>query len=97
MSRRRYLVAYDICNPTRLRTVHKVVLAYGDPLQYSVYLCDLTGVQLVELRTKLREIIHHDVDAVSIFDLGPTDGRTVWAVQHLGRPATEPDDGPAIW
>lgn len=97
MSRRRYLVAYDICEPGRLRTVHKLVLAYGERLQYSVYLCDLTGVQLIELRTKLREIIHHDIDAVSIFDLGPAEGRTVRAVQHLGRPATEPDDGPAIW
>ncbi len=76
--------------------VHKLVLAYGDPLQYSVYLCDLTDVELVSLRSRLRETIHHELDAVSLFDLGRTDARP-HRVEHLGRPATVPTDGPAIW
>lgn len=97
MERRRYLVAYDIANPRRLRAVHRIVVAHGDSLQYSVYLCDLTEVELVGLRGKLRDVIHHGEDAVSIFDLGLVSGSGVRRVQHLGRPATEPSDGPAIW
>ena len=97
MERRRYLVAYDIADPRRLRAVHRIVVAHGESLQYSVYLCDLTEMELVGLRGKLRDVIHHGQDAISIFDLGPARGRTARRVQHMGRPATEPTDGPAIW
>ncbi len=41
--RRRYLVCYDIRDPARLRRTHKTVLGFGHHLQYSVYVCDLSG------------------------------------------------------
>ena len=41
MSRRRFLVAYDIREAKRLRTVHTAMKAFGNPLQYSVFVCDL--------------------------------------------------------
>jgi CRISPR-associated protein Cas2 len=33
------LVCYDICEPKRLRRVHKVMKGFGEPWQYSVFFC----------------------------------------------------------
>lgn len=87
-ARNRYIVTYDIRTPKRLRRVHRLVVDYGERLQYSVYICDLTKVELISLRRKLREEIEHNEDSVSIFDLGPPTGRLAISVEHLG---TEPD------
>lgn len=98
--RLRFLVTYDIREPRRLRRVHDVVLGYGERLQYSVYVCDLTRQELVGLRAALRREMHLDVDSVSIFDLGPPRGRTATRVEHLGQPPGLPTDDPgdaAIW
>src|SRR5690606_35574631 len=37
-----YVVTYDICEPKRLRRVYRIMLGYGDHLQYSVFRCELT-------------------------------------------------------
>jgi CRISPR-associated protein Cas2 len=93
----RYLVTYDIRDPRRLRPVHRVVLDFGDPLQCSVYVCDLTRVELVKLRAQVRDEMHLDQDSLSIFDLGPPGGRAATRVEHLGVQPALPDDGPSIW
>ena len=49
MSRRRYVVAYDIREPKRLRQVHSAMKAFGYPLQYSVFVCDLDGMERVSV------------------------------------------------
>lgn len=96
-ARSRFLVTYDIADPRRLREVHKVVVDYGERLQYSVYVCDLTPVEHVELRVKLRRAMHRDEDCISFFDFGPPAG-SVWSrVEHLGRTPDLPEDGPTIW
>src|SRR4051794_37111107 len=46
VARRRYLMAYDFSDPKRLRRVCKVMEAYGERLQYSVFLCDLSDMEL---------------------------------------------------
>lgn len=48
--RTRYLLTYDIRHPRRLRRVHGVAKDYGEPLQYSVFVCDLTRIELIDLR-----------------------------------------------
>ena len=67
--RNRYLVAYDIRNPRRLRRVHRVATDYGEPLQYSVFVCDLTSVELIRLRRDLLEEMKATEDSIGIFDL----------------------------
>ena len=57
MRRGRYLVAYDIRDPRRLREVHRIVKGYGVSLQYSVFVCDLTFKELCALRFEAREAI----------------------------------------
>lgn len=72
--RQTYIVAYDISDPKRLRKVFKLMKGYGDHVQLSVFRCELTHRALVELRTRLSGIIHHDQDQVLFVDVGPEEG-----------------------
>jgi CRISPR-associated protein Cas2 len=97
-ARTRYLLAYDISHPRRLRRVHSIALAYGYPLQYSLFACDLDDVQLVGLRADLGATINHREDRISIFDLGAPDARGVTCVHQIGRPHPLPLSGEAeVW
>jgi CRISPR-associated protein Cas2 len=93
-TRRRYLVAYDIRDPTRLRTVHRIVKDHGTPLQYSVFLCDLAPAELTGLRWKLGDVIAHAQDSVLFLDLG--DPGDMSAFTFLGERADLPTGGPTI-
>lgn len=70
MSRRRYLLAYDIADPKRLRDTHSTAKRYGYPLQFSLFVCDLDAVELTKLRWDLGRVISQPVDRVAIIDLG---------------------------
>lgn len=94
MSRRRYLVAYDIRDPGRLRAVHRTARAYGRALQYSVFVCDLGQEDMIHLKWDLSDIINHLEDAVALVDLG--DAADDSRFEFLGvRPAL-PRQGPTI-
>lgn len=84
--RQAYVVSYDISDPKRLRKVYKVMRGYGDHVQLSVFRCELNKRELVELRTKLRAVIHGTVDQVMFVDMGPADGRGANCITTLGKP-----------
>ena len=86
--RNRYMVAYDVSDATRLRRTHNKLKRFGDALQYSVFLCDLSHKELVIMKTALTELINHHEDRVVIIDIGPADGRGATAMQTLGRQVT---------
>lgn len=71
MSQRRYLLAYDISDPYRLRQVAKVALGFGDRLQYSVFVCELTRSSRINLLSALHGVADFRVDRVILIDLGP--------------------------
>lgn len=81
-----FLVAYDISDPKRLRSVFKTMKGWGDHLQLSVFRCDLSPRELTELRRELQSIIDHSVDQVLFVDVGPADGRSLSSFSTLGRP-----------
>jgi CRISPR-associated protein Cas2 len=83
--RRLYLVAYDICEPRRLRKVFKTMQGFGEHLQLSVFQCDLTAIDRIEMQAALEQIINHDEDKVLVIDLGPTDPFPVKNIQTLGK------------
>lgn len=85
MSRRRYVVAYDICDPRRLRAVHDVVLGRGDPLQYSVFVCDLNPKELIGLKERLRDEMHVGEDSVVLIDLGEVGSGKADCFEFMGR------------
>lgn len=81
-----YLVCYDISDEKRLRRVFKTMRGYGDHLQYSVFECQLTPMDLTRCRNDLSKIIHHDADQVLFVNLGPAEGRGDRVITALGRP-----------
>jgi CRISPR-associated protein Cas2 len=95
--RNRYLLAYDIRQPRRLRRVHRVAKDFGEPLQYSLFVCDLTAVELLRLRSALLEEMKQTEDSVSIFDLGPPSGRGVRCIEFIGQRRGLPTEDATIW
>lgn len=94
MARRRYLIAYDISDPTRLRRVIKVMESFGQRLQYSVFLCDLSGIELVEWRRNMLAVIKLSEDSVIHLDLGQVEVAVPIGV--IGTRRTLPSRGPTI-
>lgn len=86
-----YLVCYDISDEKRLRKVFKAMRNYGDHLQYSVFECQLTTMDLARCRNQLSEIIHHQQDQVLFVSLGPAEGRGDRVITALGKPYTAID------
>ena len=83
-----YLVAYDICDPKRLRKVAKICEDFGMRRQFSVFFCRLAPVDLVRLKSRLYDVINLDQDQVLFV---PLCGRCAAAIEALGRPI-EPHD-----
>lgn len=96
MARRRYLVAYDIREDKRLRVVHKTMRGYGDPLQYSVFICDLDDMERVRMRSDLRSVMNEHADSIAIVDLGDPSGKGLECFEFLGPTMDLPDGGPHI-
>jgi CRISPR-associated protein Cas2 len=83
-----YLVAYDICDAKRLRKVAHTCEDFGFRRQYSVFLCRLTAVELVRLKSRLYDIIDLAVDQVLFI---PLCGRCADGIEALGRPVEKHD------
>lgn len=86
----RYLVCYDIADPKRLRRMFKKMKGFGEALQYSVFVCDLSPVQRVRLEEVILEIINQREDRVVIVDVGPAGGRGSESIQQIGRSTVLP-------
>lgn len=93
MARRRYLVAYDIREPRRLRQICKLMEAHGERMQYSVFIGDLTQAELIRLRGRSEEIMDLSVDSVAIVDLGNVDDARF---TFIGRHHSLPERGGQI-
>jgi CRISPR-associated protein Cas2 len=74
--RRFVLVAYDITENKRLRRIFKLLHGYGEHVQYSVFLCQLTEKDMVVLTEKIKDIIHQKEDQVILIGLGPVGGKS---------------------
>ena len=82
--RRGFIVSYDVSDPRRLQRVRRVLVGFGDPLQLSVFYCELTASEMVILRDRLSEVIHAGEDQVLFADLGGVE-HACEAVTTLGR------------
>jgi len=94
--RRRYLAAYDVHDPKRLRRVHKVMKAFGWPMQYSVFICDLDSMELVDLKLAATHELDHSADSVAIIDLGDPAERGRTCFTFLGAAPPLPTSGPIV-
>jgi len=91
--RRCYLVCYDIREPKRLRRTHKLMKAYGEAWQYSVFYCTLKPIDRVRLENDLRDVVNLKVDQVLIVDLGGNEDSARQASTFLGANALEQEGG----
>lgn len=82
------MVAYDICDPKRLRKVAKTCEDFGVRRQYSVFFCRLSATDLVRLRSRLYDIINLDEDQVMFI---PLCRRCAETIEALGRPVEKHD------
>ena len=86
-----YLVCYDIADEKRLRKVFQTMRGFGDHLQFSVFECQLTAMDLARCRAELGKIIDHAKDQVLFVNLGPAAGRGDRVIVALGKPYTAVD------
>jgi CRISPR-associated protein Cas2 len=89
--RNRYIVSYDITDDRRLRQVYKAMRGFGDHIQYSVFRCDLSARERIDMIAALHPLIDHEDDQVLVIDLGPVDGRAAHCVEAVGRVYTNPE------
>jgi CRISPR-associated protein Cas2 len=64
---------------------------YGDHLQFSIFECQLTAMDLARCRAELAVIIQHKEDQVLFVNLGPAEGRGDRVITALGKPYTAVD------
>jgi len=83
-----YLVAYDICDPKRLRKVAHTCEDFGKRRQYSVFMCRLSAKDLVRLKSRLYDIINLKEDKVMFV---PLCNRCAEGIETIGLPMEKHD------
>lgn len=89
-----YLVAYDICGPgfeRRLRKVYRVMRGYGEHVQYSLFRCVLSALQLARMEGELEAVIDARRDQIMIVPLGSAEAPRSWRMYTLGVPIDAPE------
>lgn len=94
--RRRYVVCYDIREPKRLRRVHKLMKAFGEAWQYSVFYCTLMAIDRVRMENALREILNLKQDQVLILDLGANEETARESSTFMGPGMPEAESGMVV-
>lgn len=82
---RHYLVTYDVSDDRRRDKVFRTLEGFGDHIQYSVFICQLSSKEIVTLKTRLKNHVHHDEDQILILDLGKSVHPLDTIVQSVGR------------
>ncbi|NIA21618.1 MAG: CRISPR-associated endonuclease Cas2 [Anaerolineaceae bacterium] len=88
--RNRYLVAYDISDDRRRNSVFKTLMANGDHMQFSVFLCDLSDMELARLRGQLTETINQRQDQIIVLNLGPAESSLSARLECIGQAYAPP-------
>lgn len=88
------LITYDVDTTdqegkNRLRKVAKECVNYGQRVQNSVFECNLTYLDFVKLKTKLKKIINPEKDSLRYYNLGKNWRRKV--EHHGAKPSYDPE------
>ena len=88
--RKRYLIAYDVSDDKRRTAIFKTLMGNGDHVQFSVFLCQLSDMELARLKGNLAESVNARQDQVVILDLGPADNDLASRFECIGKAYTPP-------
>ncbi len=69
MARQFVVVTYDLPDDQRRNKLHKALLNYGTPVQYSVFECLVDDQELVRLKKQVKRIIKPRLDHVRYYYL----------------------------
>lgn len=86
-----YLICYDVCEPKRLRRVHRIMLGAGDSMQYSVFRCELSLLERQQLLERLWEVLNLHEDRLLFANLGPSESRGETSLEYWGEPREPPE------
>lgn len=75
-----YLLSYDVRDPKRLRRAARAILGRGERVQYSVFRCRLTSVQLEKLLWEMGKFLE-DEDSLMVIGLC---GNCVRKIEQIG-------------
>jgi CRISPR-associated protein Cas2 len=90
MTRRLWMICYDIADDRRRRKVERVLTGRGERVQWSVFECFLAPQELARLRHSLTASIDPTTDSLRYYPLCTwCQGRVEWAGQ--GRRSEDPD------
>ena len=81
-----FIVSYDVADAKRLRKTYRKLCGFGQSLQYSVFRCELSPIQLQTLKDGLWEILNLNEDRVMVVNLGPAGSRGDECVDFWGQP-----------
>ncbi|GEM_PF-302323 len=88
-NRRLYLCTYDVFSDSagdkRRRNLYELLLDHGEHVQYSVFLCELTGGERISLISVARRILHETQDQLLVVDIGPEDFDWTGRLSCLGK------------
>jgi CRISPR-associated protein Cas2 len=84
-----YLVCYDVADDKRLRKTYKKMCGFGEPMQYSIFRCELSPVERQLMKEALWTILNWEHDRVMLVDLGPAGARGDDCVVFWGSPRME--------
>ena len=89
-AQRLWIICYDIADDKRRAKVYKRMRGAGEHIQFSVFRCVLSELQLVELKTDLVDIIDGREDQVLFVPLGAAEVAANWGMYALGKPLARP-------
>jgi CRISPR-associated protein Cas2 len=85
------LVSYDIPNNKRRTKIAKILLDYGERVQYSVFECNLTVRQIKKLMKELAAVVNDKEDSVRAYRLCAACEQMVETMGQAQPPQEEPD------
>lgn len=92
------LITYDIATSSeggtrRLRRVAKIILDYGQRVQFSVFECQIGTPEFIELKQRVLAVIDKEQDSVRFYNLG---AKWDQRVEHYGIKDSFDPGGPLI-
>ena len=82
---RRTLICYDIINDRRRTRVADALSEFGDRVQYSVFVVDISPARLLQVKSRLSTIIEPGEDSILFCDLGRVAELSETKFEYLGK------------
>ena len=94
---RRTLIAYDLPDDKRRTKLSKVLEKYGDRLQFSVFVVDISPARLMRLKDEVTGVLDLNTDSVLFCDIGRVAELNEDRFSFLGQAKEPTPDEPLIF